>query len=112
MKALSFLLLAGVLFVTGCQSPRADSKGSQTEFTKFRVTNYRGDLIADWVAEGKYQKTDRDGYLIKAVERTSGPPYSQTTRYPNGWNTTVAGPHIIHWLCPKPRWLAEMDGFE
>jgi hypothetical protein len=93
-------LLAVLVLVTGCRT---------TEFTKLRVTNHRGELIAEWTAKGSISATER-GYRITAVERLSGPPYSTYTRYPDGWRTNAVGPHILHWRCPKPLWLAELDG--
>jgi len=92
-------IVAAALLLSGCQN----------SFTKFRVTNYRDELVAEWIARGYVVPLER-GYGITAVERTSGPPYSMATHYPDGWRTTVAGPHIWHWHCPKPRWLAEYDG--
>ena len=83
--------------------------GCQNTFTRFRVTNYRDELVAEWVARGFVEPLER-GYGITAVERKSGPPYSQVTRYPDGWPTVVTGSHIQHWHCPKPQWLAEYDG--
>lgn len=50
------------------------------------------------------------GYEITAVERRSAPPYSMVNYYPDGWKTVVVGPHIHHWHCPEPRWLAEYNG--
>jgi hypothetical protein len=93
-----FIAAAGVVF-TGCQST----------FTKFRVTNYRDELVAEWTARGFVIPLER-GYSITAVERKSGPPFSVLSRYPDGWETVVTGPHIHHWRCPKPQWLAEYEG--
>lgn len=98
MRFLRLLPIAAALLLSACQT-----------YTKFRVTNYRGDLIAEWIAEGDVDRVG-PGYKIKAVERTSGPPLSQTTYYPNGWRTTVAGPHIVRWRTSKPEWLRELDG--
>lgn len=84
----------------------------QTPYTKFEVTNHRGEMIAEWIAEGLYWRTEDGMYRIKAVQRVSGPPYSQETHYPNGWQTLVSGPHIVHWRCGKPLWLYEMDHTE
>ncbi len=98
MQLLRFSLLA--LILTGCQ----------TTYTRLSVTNYRGERIADWIAEGHVEKIG-PVYKIKAVERTSGPPYSQSTHYPNGWTTFVTGPNIIHYQTGKPFWLYEMDGY-
>ncbi len=96
------IVLASVWAVIGCQTPM--------HYTKFRVTNYRGELVADWTAEGAIRKVD-NGYRIKAVERTSAPPHAETTRYPNGWMTIVDGPHIVRWECGKPFWLYQLDGY-
>ena len=98
----SLVVLTSVLAVIGCQTTK--------RYTKFRVTNYRGELVADWTAEGSIRKVD-NGYRIKAIERTSAPPHSETTRYPNGWITTVDGPHIVRWECGKPFWLYQLDGY-
>jgi len=107
VKFLHLLLLSlfAVLAMSGCQTPRR-----QAEYTKFQVTNYRNELVATWIAEGPTRRVG-DGFKIRAVERTSGPPYPENTRYPNGWKTTVAGPHIVYWRCGKPLWLYEMDGY-
>jgi len=83
--------------------------GCQNSFTRFQVTNYRNELIAEWVARGYVEPLER-GYGITAVERISGPPYSITSHYPDGWPTVVTGPHIWHWRCAKPHWLAVYDG--
>ncbi len=83
--------------------------GCQNSFTKFEVTNHRDQFIAEWVARGSVIPIER-GYRITAIERRSGPPYSTLTRYPDGWRTTVVGPHIRRWSCPKPAWLAEREG--
>jgi hypothetical protein len=74
------------------------------------VTNYRGELVADWIAEGPIRKMD-NGFHIKAVQRTSAGPGAQTTRYPNGWYTFVNGPHIVYWDCGKPLWLYRFEGY-
>lgn len=107
VKFLRHMLLAlgAVIAISGCQTRRGN-----VEYTKFRVTNYRGELVANWIAEGSTRRVG-DSFKIRAVERTSGAPYPQTTRYPNGWKTTVAGPHIVYWRCGKPLWLYELDGY-
>lgn len=89
----AFVVLVVSLICSGCET-----------FTKFRATDYRGGLIAEWVAKGEIEKAER-GYRITAVERLSGPPYMTLTRYPEGWRTTVAGPNITYWRCGKPLWL-------
>ena len=102
---LRLCLLFAALASAACQT----STSRNARYTKFRVTNYRGELVADWIAEGRFRKVD-NGFRIKAVERTSAPPFVQHMRYPNGWNTTVDGPHIVYWNCGKPLWLYELDG--
>lgn len=77
-------------------------------YTRLRVTNPRGELIADWVAVGPIWPVER-GYCITAVERISGPPRPILTRYPDGWRTAAVGPNIRHWRCPAPDWLQESD---
>lgn len=83
--------------------------GCANTFTRFRVTNYHDELVAEWIARGFVEPLER-GYGITAVERISGPPYSIVSHYPDGWPTVVTGPHIRHWHCPKPQWLAEYEG--
>jgi len=78
-------------------------------FTKLRVTNVRGELVAEWVARGYITPLAR-GYSIHAVERRTAPPFAMDIHYPDGWETTVVGANIHHWRCPKPRWLAEYEG--
>ncbi len=93
------LLLAALVFTAGCASER---------FTKLRVTNHRGEVLAEWVARG-YVLRSEQGYRITAVERLSGPPHPILSRYPDGWRTTVAGPHILRWRCGEPYWLYELE---
>jgi hypothetical protein len=98
-----FLLLAAMTFAA-CQScPMWSGR-----YTRFEVTNYRGELIASWVAEGSFRSFG-DGFLITAVQRTSALPYAQTSRYPDGWKTWVSGPHIRYGRCAKPHWMEENE---
>jgi hypothetical protein len=84
-------------FLTGCDT-----------YTQLRVTNPRGELIANWVAHGWAWPVE-GGYRITAVERTNGSPYSRTTRYPDGWRTTVVGPYIHKSECARPAWMDQTD---
>ena len=93
------LLLAALVLTAGCAAPR---------YTKLRVTNHRGEVLAEWVARGLIVPNER-GYRITAVERLSGPPYPILSKYPDGWRTTVAGPHILHWRCGEPYWLYALE---
>lgn len=93
------LLLAALVLTSGCASHR---------YTKLRVTNHRGETISEWVARGSVQRSPQ-GYRITAVERLSGPPHPILSKYPDGWHTSVTGPHILHWRCGKPFWLYELE---
>ena len=93
------LLLAALVLTAGCASRR---------YTKLRVTNQRGEILAEWVARSYILPTDR-GYRITAVERLSGAPHPILSKYPDGWHTTVTGPHIEHWRCGQPYWLYELE---
>ena len=100
----SLLLLLAVLCLTaGC----ASGSGSR-RFTKLHVTDHRGAFLAEWVARGPVRRVEQ-GYRITAVERQSGPPHSLLTKYPDGWKTTVTGPHILRWRCGQPYWLYENE---
>ena len=92
-------LLAALVFTAGCASER---------FTKLRVTNHRGEVLAEWVARG-YVLRSEQGDRITAVERLSGPPHPILSRYPDGWHTTVTGPHILRWRSGKPFWLYALE---
>ncbi len=93
--------LAALVLVTGCETYSG-------HFTKLRVTDQQGDLIAEWVAKGYVLPVDK-GYRITAVERLSAPPHAILSKYPEGWRTTVTGPHILRWQCGKPYWLYELE---
>ena len=100
MKFPRLLLLLAVLVLTaGCASRR---------YTKLRVTNPRGEILAEWVARGYILRSEQ-GYRITAVERLSGEPHPILSKYPDGWHTTVTGPHILHWRCGKPFWLYALE---
>lgn len=103
MKFPRLLALVALLLVTGCVTDQQESK-----YTKLRVTDEQGDLIAEWVAKGYVLRVDK-GYRITAVERLSAPPHPILSKYPDGWRTTVTGPHILRWQCGKPYWLYELE---
>src|SRR6187402_375647 len=65
-------------------------------YTKFRATNLRGEMLAEWTARGLFYPVS-NGYRITAVERISGPPHSHVSHYPDGWRTMVTGAHIERW---------------
>ena len=103
MKPPRLLALAALLLVTGCATTTHEGT-----YTKLQVTDERGRMIAEWVAKGLLLPVDK-GYRITAVERISAPPHSVLAKYPDGWRTTVTGPHILHWHCGKPYWLYQLE---
>ncbi len=90
-------LAAALLCLSGCAT-----------FTQITVTDLHGDPISTWLAEGKVRKGG-GGYIIKALERTTPPPYPTTNRYPNGRIATVVGPNIVLQEVEKPAWVDEME---
>lgn len=99
----TLLLLAALCFTAGCASGFGAHR-----FTKLRVTNHRGEFLAEWVTRGPVRRIDQ-GYRITAVERQSAPPHALLVKYPDGWKTTVTGPHILRWRCGQPHWLYESE---
>jgi len=96
-RAVKYLSLLATLALTGCQT-----------FTHISVTDLQGDPISDWVAEGRVRKVP-EGYLIKAVERRTPPPYATENRYPNGRVATVVGPNITLQEIEKPDWIKDLE---
>lgn len=95
---LRLLFLAAILaFLPGCLG-----------YTKFRATNPRGEMIAEWTSRGFFYPVS-GGYRITAVERISGPPLMHESRYPNGMRATVTGHHIQRWHTHKPLWMYELE---
>lgn len=101
------VLLLPLLLLPGCATRRY--VGPEDAYYRVRVTNPRGELIADYIAQGYVKRTEL-GYSFKAVERTSAPPYMMTLRYPRGRRIEVMGPNIIVTPSGKPAWLYRMDG--
>jgi hypothetical protein len=100
---LVLLLVSGTILLPGCALRQTSSK-----FTALRASTYRGETLAEYIARGPIRPVE-GGYRIHAVERRSGAPFSQLTKYPYGWDTTVLGPRIHHWRTTKPAWLAEWE---
>jgi len=73
-----YLLLLSLVLLAGCGTTNSRGK---VDYTRLTVTDPSGDLIAEWIAEGKVKKTDL-GYDIKAVERHSSRPDFQALIYP------------------------------
>lgn len=77
-------------------------------FTEIKVTDLQGEPISTWIAEGRVKKLN-SGYAIKAIERTTPPPYPTNTRYPQGRAAMVVGPNITLQEIEKPEWVSEME---
>jgi hypothetical protein len=102
------VLLLPLMLLCGCHGDRY--MGVSRTYSRVRVTNPRGELIADYIAEGRVRRTER-GYEFKAVERTSTMPYMVHIRYPRGRQIDAAGPNIIVTRSGKPEWLYQVDGY-
>jgi hypothetical protein len=98
MKCLPLFALLALLVLAGCQ----------TTYTRLTVTNFDGELVSEWVAEGPVRKTEQ-GYAVRAVERSVEGAHPVTRRFPNGWRTTVVGANILREEVDKPEWLAALD---
>ena len=95
---MKFLPLLALLALTGCT----------TTYTRLTVTNFDGERVSDWVAEGSVVRSEQ-GYQIRAVERTAEGAHPVTRRYPNGWRTVVVGAHVVMEEIDKPAWLVALD---
>jgi hypothetical protein len=107
----SLLFLPLLLVMCSCQCFYWDEyDGPYRKYYRVRVTDPRGGLIADYIAEGCVHRNER-GYHFHAVERTSQQPYQKTIRYPRGRFIDAAGPNIVVTRCGKPLWLFQMEGY-
>jgi hypothetical protein len=104
-------LLALVCFAA-CEDvpPIVTSHHRPETYYLVEVTNPRGELVADWVAEGHVWQTAAHYYRFRAVERNTGGPYPQQIRYPDGRFEETSGANIHVIPCGKPLWLYESDG--
>ncbi len=107
-RLVTLVLLLPLLLLSGCVGDRYI--GVRRDYSRVRVTNPRGELIADYIAEGRVRGTER-GYAFYAVERTTSTPYMMTIRYPRGRWIEVAGPNILVTRSGKPEWLYLVDGY-
>jgi hypothetical protein len=115
VRAVSFRkllpLLLAALVLSGCTTSYTNNVFTRNRvYRKVRVTDLQGNLIADWVAEGRVWRHG-PGYRFKAVERKVGGSYPVTMRYPQGRKVVINGPNIVVMPCGKPQWLYEIEGF-
>jgi hypothetical protein len=110
VKFLRLLLpLFFVALLAGCAfGPIAT--GSK-HYQRVRVTNFRGQLVSEWIALGHISRTDTNGYRFRAVQRVSGPPFMQLSRYPDGRMVDINGPNIHISRCGAPLWIVEQFGY-
>ena len=113
VRAVKYFLLLAFALLAACENTRTrkdpDSDKVSRKYTQLTVTDPRGDVISEWIAEGHVKKFDQ-GYTIKAVERHTAPPSPTTSQYPNGRISSVVGPNIILEDVEKPDWLKKLDG--
>ena len=109
LRTVKYALILAFVLLAGCETTRPDKDSSPKKYTRFTVTDPSGDLISEWIAEGRFKKSDQ-GYEIHAVERHTAPPFPVTNQYPNGRHATVVGPNIVLEEIAKPDWLKKLDG--
>src|SRR3712207_3797873 len=91
-RAVTFLRLLVVVLmacsISGCQT--GSPLINPGKYYRVRVTDPRGLLVADWIAEGYVARTEY-GYRFRAVERLAGGAYPQRARYPYGRHVEATG---------------------
>ena len=109
-KALPLLALAVVTVITsGCAVGYTHNFFTRNRvYRKVRITDHQGNLIADWVAEGRVWRYGK-GYRFKAVERLSGGSIPILSKYPQGRNVIVDGPNIVVMPTGQPLWLYNIE---
>lgn len=106
-RLIPFLVLCA-LILAGCASgPIATAS---KHYHRVRITNPRGELVAEWIAIGHVWRTGTNGYRFRAVQRVSGPPFMQLSRYPDGRVVDVNGPNIHISTCGAPLWIYDQYG--
>ena len=90
---LRLLLLSLALgLLAGCEIfPSSDrQEWFPPRFYRVQETNYRGQLIADWIANGYVRRTEY-GYRFRAIERTTSERYPSTSGIRKGaWSISAA----------------------
>jgi hypothetical protein len=99
-----------VLLCAGCAATPLGRNAYPQNYRKITVTNLRGELVAEWIAEGNVWRRG-GGYRFVAVQRITAPPFITNNHYPQGRKVLVTGPHITVAPCGKPGWLYVLDGF-
>jgi len=88
-----------LLCLPGCQT-----NADHYHYFHIRNTDYRGRVLAEWIAEGHVSRTP-DGYSFKAVEHDTAPPYPQSIHYPDTRFVEISGPNLVVRPCGQPFWL-------
>lgn len=109
LRLLLFSSLLGTL-LAGCEIfPSSDRRPwFPPRYYLVQVTNYRGELIANWVAHGFVRRSET-GYQFRAVERFAVGPFPQRMKYPEGHMVEVTGPNIVITRCAQPEWLYDRE---
>ncbi len=111
VRLLLLLLLIIPGLFAGCDTAPIVVHPWHKTYHLVRVTNPRGELVADWIAVGKVFRTAADTYHFRAVERDTAPPYAQEIHYPDAHPVEVNGANILVTPCGKPLWLYELEGY-
>ncbi len=109
LRTVKYALLLAIALLAGCENQNTKPGPPTQKYTKLTVTDLTGDLVSEWIAEGRVKKSDQ-GYTIRAVERWTAPPYPIHSQFPNGRPSTVAGQNIVLEDVEKPAWLKKLDG--
>jgi hypothetical protein len=96
-----------VLCLTSCQTYPGDLKSDHYHYFLIRNTDYRGEVVADWIAQGPVVRTP-EGYKFHAVEHDTAPPFPQQIHYPDGRSVEISGPNLVVRPCGQPYWLYKL----
>jgi hypothetical protein len=107
--SLLFSLFLPLVFLAGCVTPVIEMHYHPHDYYLVQVTNPRGEVVTNWIAEGKVWQTWEHYYRFRAVERNTAGPYPQQIHYPDGRYEETSGANIHVTPCGKPLWLYESD---
>jgi hypothetical protein len=105
---MKFLIFPALLFLAACQSTEDTRRTSDSAYVPYHrivETNFSGERIVSWIAEGKIRHRD-NGLAFRAVERTVYRPIQLNYHYPLGRPMWASASNIV--ICPveKPVWMA------
>jgi hypothetical protein len=97
-----FLLAALAVGAIGCQNTQWTGRRAEPSYYEVTTQDYRGEVIAVWISEGKVRHTE-DGYWFIALERRVFHP-DIVTRYPLGKPTLVTAANVVITRTDPPGW--------